>query len=571
MIRKFTVIPRIPERLTPLQEIARNLWWGWTPKAVALFRRMDIDLWEECSHNPVAMLGAIHPQKLSSLQEDHAFLAHMEGVHSELQEYLARPTWYSRIYEGKHDVRIAYFSAEFAIHECLPFYSGGLGGLAGDHVKSADEMGLPLVGVGLAYQQGYYRQHLNTDGWQQEHYPDNDFYNLPLTLVRGDDGQEIIIEISLPQRVVQARIWRLDVGRVPLFLLDSNLPVNEPYDREITARLYGGDLDMRIRQELLLGIGGIRALAKVGYHPSVCHMNEGHSAFLGLERIRRLMELQGLNFEEAREATVVGNVFTTHTPVPAGNDRFPPEMVAEYCHDYAASLGISMDAFLGLGRERPDDSREYFCMTVLALRLAAHANGVSQLHGNISRNMWKKIWPGVPEHEIPISHVTNAVHARTWLSEEFTRLFERHLGPEWLDDPMNRSSWERVLEIPDNELWRSKERLRDRMVSFIRERLKRQLRRQGSPKSRIMDAEEVLDPAVLTICFARRFATLALVGDPPTETPEWLKSYRFPPEALMIRRIQSGIRVEDKQSQVKFKIGSDIQGKLIYTDKGEAI
>ena len=507
MIHKFTVVPRIPGQLRPLDEIARNLWWSWTRNAVALFRRIDIDLWEKCSHNPVSLLAALHPSKLNALREDQAFLAHMDAVRKELAEHLEGLTWYSRLYEGKHDMRIAYFSAEFGIHECLPFYSGGLGGLAGDHVKSADELGLPMVGVGLAYQQGYYRQHLNSDGWQQEHYPDNDFYNLPLTLVRGEDGEEVTVDVALPHRTVRARVWRLDVGRIPLFLLDTNVPANEPHDRAITSRLYGGDLDMRIRQEIVLGVGGIRALASVGYEPTVCHMNEGHSAFLGVERIRRLMEREGLSFDEAREATVVGNVFTTHTPVPAGNDRFPPDMVAEYFREYAESLSIPVDAFLGLGRERPEDPRESFCMTVLALRLAAHANGVSQLHGRISRAMWKRIWPGVPEYEIPISHVTNGVHVRTWLSDEFSRLFERYLGPQWLEDPTDQDSWQRVTRIPDNELWRAKERLRDRMISFTRQRLKRQLRRLGSPKSRILAVDEVLDPEVLTICFARRFAT----------------------------------------------------------------
>lgn len=507
LIQKFTVVPRIPKRLKPLHTIAFNLRWSWTRNAVALFRRIDIDLWEKCGHNPVALLGALHPQRLRSLQDDEAFLAHMDSVHDELSRYLKRATWYSRVYEGKLQMRIGYFSFEFGIHECLPIYSGGLGALAGDHVKSADELGLPLVGVGLAYQKGYYRQILNSDGWQQEHYPENDFYNCPLTLVRDKSGREMTIEVSLPQRRVYARIWRMNVGRCPLFLLDTNVSANEPNDREITARLYGGDLDMRIRQEILLGIGGIRALNKVGYPPTLCHMNEGHSAFLALERMRQLIEKQGLSFEEAREATKVGQIFTTHTPVPAGNDRFPPEMVTEYFQDYIHDLGISMDTFLGIGRENPDDPRENYCMTILALRLASHANGVSKLHGNISRKMWKRIWPGIPERELPISHVTNGVHTHSWLSDEFARLFERHMGPQWLDDPMNRGIWQRLGEIPDNEIWRSKERLRDRLVSFVRNRLKRQYRRLGSPSSKLMAADEVLDPDVLTICFARRFAT----------------------------------------------------------------
>lgn len=507
MIQKFTVVPRIPERLRPIIRIARNVWWSWNRNAVALFRRIDLDLWEQCGHNPVALLGALHPQRLRSLEDDHAFLAHMDAVAEDLEEYLSQKTWYSRVYEGKMDVRVAYFAAEYGIHECLPLYSGGLGCLSGDHIKSASELGLPLVAVGLAYQQGYYRQFLNSDGWQQEHYPDNDFFNMPLTAVKEDSGCELLVEVDYPGRPVFARAWKLAVGRVTIYLLDTNVPMNEPGDRAVTARLYGGDSDMRIRQEILLGIGGVRLLRRIGYEATVYHMNEGHSAFLALERIRQHMVDHDLSFEEAREATKASCVFTTHTPVPAGNDRFAPDQVRQYFDEFAHELGITMDRFLGLGRENPGDPREEFCMTVLALRLAAHANGVSRLHGEISRRMWKRIWPGVPEKEIPISSITNGVHAHTWLSDEFHRLFERYLGPQWRDDPVNRGIWHRVREIPDNELWRCKERLRDRLVSFVRERLKRQLRRQGHPAAKILAADEVLDPEILTIGFARRFVT----------------------------------------------------------------
>jgi len=507
LIEKYTVVPRIPERLQPLREIARNLWWCWQRKAVQLFRRIDIDLWDECGHNPLSLLGAVDPRRLRSLEEDEAFLAHMDSVHQELLDYLGRKSWYARVYQGKMDIRVAYFSAEFGIHECLPLYSGGLGGLAGDHVKSADELGVPLIAVGLAYQQGYYRQVLNSDGWQQERYPDNDFYNMPLTLMRGEDGEEVTISVELPGREVTARIWKLEVGRVQLYLLDANVPANAPHDRAITARLYGGDLDMRVRQEILLGVGGVRALDALDLRPTVCHMNEGHSAFLALERIRQAMTESGLGFDEALEAVRSANVFTTHTPVPAGNDRFPPDMMREYFRDYCETVGISLEDFLALGREDASDSREDFCMTVLALRLASHANGVSKLHGEVSRGMWQRIWPGVPEHEIPIQHITNGVHTHTWVSDEIHRLYERYLGPQWLDDPVNQTIWQRVKDIPDNELWRARERLRDRLVTFVRQRTKSALVRQGSAAVKIRAAEEVLDPEVLTIGFARRFAT----------------------------------------------------------------
>jgi starch phosphorylase len=507
VIQKYTVVPKVPPRLKSLLTIARNLWWIWNRNAVALFRRIDADLWEDSSHNPIELLGSLHPDRLSALADDPAFLAHMDSVQEELEQYLASPTWYAKEHGSKVDIRIAYFSAEFGLHESLPLYSGGLGILSGDHMKSSDELGLPLVGVGLCYQQGYYRQYLSSDGWQQELYPDNDFYNMPLSLVRDEEGREVTVEVSILQRRVEARVWKIQIGRVPLYLLDSNLGANDPVDRTITSRLYGGDLDMRIRQEILLGIGGIRALYKLGQEPTVCHMNEGHSAFLALERIRLLMQKAGLTFAEAREVMAAGNTFTTHTPVPAGNDRFPGDMIRSYFRDYVPLLKISMDAFLGLGRENPDDPREDFCMTVLALKLACHSNGVSQLHGRISRRMWKRMWPALPEREIPISHVTNGVHTHSWLSDEFGRLFERYLGPQWLDDPVNQGVWQRVEEIPDAELWRAKERLRDRLLTFVRRRLKKTLRRHAAPSSKILAADQILDPEVLTLGFARRFAT----------------------------------------------------------------
>lgn len=507
MIQRYTVIPRVPARLKPLLAIAHNLWWVWNRNAVALFRRIDPEGWERSGHNPVLLLGTLHPERLRALADDPAFLAHMDSVYEELEQYLSTSTWYQRIYGSKMDIRVAYFSAEFGLHECLPMYSGGLGILAGDHIKSSDELGLPVVGVGLCYYQGYYRQYLSSDGWQQELNPDLDFYNMPLSPLRDDRGRDVTIEVALPGRRVEARIWRIQVGRLALYMLDSNLPSNEARDREITARLYGGDLDMRIRQEILLGIGGMRALHKIGYEPTVCHMNEGHSAFLAVERIRLLMQKAGLSFAEAREAVSGGNVFTTHTPVAAGNDRFPPDMVRAYFRDYVPQLKIGMEEFLGLGRENPNDPHEDFCMTVLALRLAAHSNAVSLLHGRTARRMWKRIWPGVPEREIPISHVTNGVHTNSWLSDEFGRLFERYLGPQWLDDPVNQSVWQRVEEIPDNELWRAKDSLRNRLVSFARQRVRKTLERQGAPRSKILSAEEILDPEVLTVGFARRFAT----------------------------------------------------------------
>jgi starch phosphorylase len=507
VIQKYTVVPKVPDRLSPLLTIARNLWWVWNRNAVALFRRIDIDLWEECHHNPIQLLGTLHPERIAALADDEAFVAHMEGVAEELEQYLAAPTWYSRAFQDRSELRVAYFSAEFGLHECLPFYGGGLGILAGDHLKSSGELGVPLVGVGLCYQQGYNHQYLTTDGWQQELYPDNDFYNMPMTLLRDDQGKEVTVEVAVLGRRVTARIWKIRSGRTELNLLDTNLSCNHPDDREITARLYGGDLELRIRQEILLGIGGMRALHRIDYWPNVCHMNEGHSAFLGLERIRMLMQSARLTFDEAREGLAAGNVFTTHTPVPAGNDRFPAAMMEKYFKDYVPLLNLSMERFIGLGREDPTDTSEDFCMTVLALRLAAYSNGVSELHGKISRGMWKRIWPSVPESEIPISHITNGVHVHTWLSDEMGRLYERYLGPRWQADITDAKVWQRVDDIPDSELWRSKERLRGRLVSYVRHKLHQQLARAVTSRAKRRAADELLDPESLTIGFARRFAT----------------------------------------------------------------
>jgi glycogen phosphorylase len=382
-----------------------------------------------------------------------------------------------------------------------------LGVLAGDHLKSASDLGLPLVGVGLLYQEGYFRQYLNPDGWQQELYPENDFYNLPLTLQRQLSGEPMIVEVEYPGRIVKAQVWLVQVGRVPLYLLDTNLKENQSEDRDITDQLYGGDHEMRIRQEIMLGIGGIRALEALGLRPAVCHMNEGHSAFLALERIKILMSQHQASFAEAREAATAGHVFTTHTPVPAGIDWFHPDLVDRYFAHYYRGLGLSRDEFLGLGRTNPLDSNGYFCMAILAMRLANRTNGVSRLHGRVSRQMWQEVWPLVPQDEVPILDVTNGIHPRSWISHDMADLFDRYLGPRWVERPADQTIWQRVALIPDEELWRTHERRRERLVAFARRRLRTQLQKRGSMPSEVSHAEEVLDPEALTIGFARRFAT----------------------------------------------------------------
>ncbi|MDD2582843.1 MAG: glycosyltransferase family 1 protein [Desulfuromonadaceae bacterium] len=507
MLHKFTVVPSLTEELAPLQRIAYNLWWSWEPDGTNLFRRMDADLWKTTRHNPVEMLGILQQTTLDALKSDEGFMAHLQLVDEKLTEYLAAKTWFQRTCKDASNMKVAYFSMEYGLHESLPIYSGGLGILAGDHLKSASDLGLPLVGVGLLYRQGYFRQYLNNEGWQQEYYPENDFYNLPLTLERDENGAPVMFELEFGPRKFMVGIWRVQVGRVPLYLLDTNLKENSPDDRLITAQLYFGDKEMRMIQEILLGIGGIRALRALGFTPNVCHMNEGHAAFLALERIRLLMEKRGISFSEAREIVRAGNIFTTHTPVEAGIDHFPPELIDKFFARYLKSLGISYGEFIGLERQNPKNLQESFCMAVLALKLAGHANGVSQLHGEVSRRMWKNVWPELPEEQLPLTSITNGVHTRTWISTHMASLLIRYLGTRWLEDPTEHNVWRRIAKIPDAELWRARLSCREKLVDFARRRLKEQLIKVGATTKEIATAEEVLDPEVLTIGFARRFAT----------------------------------------------------------------
>ncbi len=507
MLHRFTVVPSLTGELSALQRIAYNMWWCWEPDAINLFRRMDPDLWQSTRHNPVEMLGILQQTTLDALRTDEGFMAHLKMVDEKLNDYLAEKTWFQKIANGNAAMKVAYFSMEFGLHESLPIYSGGLGILAGDHLKSASDLGLPLVGVGLLYRQGYFRQYLNNEGWQQEYYPENDFYNLPLTLERDEKGAPVMFELEFGNRKFKVHIWRVQVGRVPFYLLDTNLEENSSEDRLITAQLYFGDQEMRILQEILLGIGGIRALRAMGIKPNVCHMNEGHAAFLALERIRLLMEKRGLRFSEAREVVSAGNIFTTHTPVEAGIDHFPAELLDKYFGRYYKSLGLSREEFLGLGRQVPKNSQENFCMAVLALRLAGHVNGVSELHGEVSRKMWKNVWPELPEEQLPLTSITNGVHTRTWMSNHMASLLVRYLGTRWREDPTDHTVWRRIAKIPDAELWRTQLSGREKLVDFARKRLKSQLVKVGATTKEIATAEEVLDPEVLTVGFARRFAT----------------------------------------------------------------
>lgn len=506
-IKKFKVVPYLPEKLKPLLKIANNMWWVWNFEAIELFRRLDVDLWGETDHNPIKLLGEISQKKLDETAETESFIAHMKRVEEELEWHLNRKSWFDENAHNAENAQIAYFSAEFGIHECLPIYSGGLGVLAGDHIKSASELGLPFIGVGMLYRLGYFQQYLNIDGWQNERFPKIDFHNIPVSLIKDINGNPLLVNVEFPERDVFMQIWEVKVGKAILYLLDTNIDLNSDEDKTITDQLYGGDNEMRVRQEIVLGIGGARALRAMNINITVYHMNEGHAAFLALERIRHIMETEKISFKEAKNFVTSSSVFTTHTPVPAGNDRFTVEIIRKYFHNFYSKIGLTEDEFLALGRENPLDKKEHFCMTVLAIRNAAYCNGVSELHGTVSRNMWKNIWLSLPEHEVPIGHVTNGIQTLSWTSDEMMRLFNRYLGPRWIDNPADGSIWQNIDAIPDSELWRCRERLRERLVAFTRASLEEQLLSRGMPSKEAAQARSVFDPEALTVGFARRFAT----------------------------------------------------------------
>ena len=501
-IREFLVRPALPPSLSRMTELAYNILWSWEPLQRALFRRLDPALWRDCGYNAVLMLGRVSQATLDKAAADPRYLALYR---------LACETFDTRVKKAPPAADgklIAYFSAEYGLTECLPVYSGGLGVLSGDHLKSSSDQDYPLVGIGLLYQQGYFRQMLNPDGWQQERYPTNDFYTLPLVPVKNVDGRDLKVTVQLPTGDVYIQVWRLDVGRIALYLLDTNIPENVlPQDRDITDSLYGGDIDTRIRQEIVLGIGGMRALKAVGLEPTVFHMNEGHSAFLVLEQVRRYMGEDRLNFEEALEAARSSNVFTTHTPVPAGIDLFDPGMMYHYFCAYCGEIGIDFNQLMGLGRRNPHDRDERFSMAVLALKTSAYRNAVSRLHRHISQEMFHDLWPQLPVWEVPITSVTNGVHAPSWLNGDLAGLYDQYLQPDWRERFNDVSIWEQVKDIPDEELLEAHRRRKRRLVAFVRERQSSSAVRRQAALAEVRHSSEVLDPNAFTIGFARRFAT----------------------------------------------------------------
>ncbi len=512
-LRVYSVVPRLPKQLEKLWDLAYNFLFVWNNDISSIFSSIDQSLWRDCQQNPVAFLNNMPQKQLEELATDVFFTQRLNEAVRIQSNYLARVSCPYK-FEGAKQGQpvVAYFSLEYGIGLSLPIYSGGLGILAGDHLKSSSDLNIPLVGIGLCYQHGYFRQYMTQDGWQQERYPSHDFEEMPIKPVKNAKGEDLKFTVKLKGEPLYVKIWKVATGRVTLYLLDTNISENTTQFKAITARLYGGDLEMRLWQEILLGVGGVKALAALGLEPSVIHMNEGHSAFAGLERIRVFMTDHGLSFEAAMEMVASSSIFTTHTPVPAGNDRFPADLMRPYFEPYAQTMGLAYKVFLALGREDPRDDNELFCMTVLALKLSRFNNGVSKLHGHVSRNMWQKVWPQYPVEDVPIGAITNGVHMPTWVANDISLLFDRYLGPNWREDPDGVRIWRQVDNIPDAELWRTHERLRERLVDFVRKRLRKQLLNVGARRKEIELAEEVLDPRALTIGFARRFATYKRAG-----------------------------------------------------------
>jgi starch phosphorylase len=497
---------KLPSRIARLEELAYNFWWSWHREARDLFKTLDHSLWRSTDHNPVEMLREVSPERLEELVADPLFLRQYDAVLMALDADLNNGhLWFPSRYPELAAKPIAYFSAEFGLHQSLPIYSGGLGVLAGDHCKEASDIGLPLVAVGFLYEMGYFRQALTSDGWQEAVYP---VFEVEEAAIReelcDDDGNCLFVPVEVGDREVQLQIWRVRAGRVSFYLMDAHHDLNAPWDQELTARLYGGDQEVRIQQEIVLGVGGLRVLRALGIDPAVYHLNEGHSAFLVLERVREMIEA-GASFEEAREQVHATTLFTTHTPVPAGHDVFPFHLVEKYFHAYWRQLGLSREKFMELGCVKK--GCDGFNMTVLALRMAGQCNGVSKLHGEVSRRMWQAVWPDRPVEEVPIAHITNGIHVPSWIGEAMNKLYRKHLGPDWIERHDDAALWERVLDIPDEELWVAHVHLKRKMMTLIRERARRRRVERELDADQVLAAGTLLDPDALVIGFARRFAT----------------------------------------------------------------
>ncbi len=497
---------KLPEKINRLSELAHNLWWSWNPEARELFRRLDYPIWHNTQHNPVQMLKELSVERLQTVANDAAFIRRYKKVMMLFDEAMKlEASWFHQTYPHLVDKTIAYFSFEFGLHNSLPIYSGGLGILSGDHAKEASDLGLPFVGVGFMYPQGYFRQRIPSHGWQEAVYQQLDMSQAPVMPVRDENGYDLKISVNLAGRSIYARIWHVRVGRIPLYLLDTDVDENDPWDRELSARLYSGDSEMRIRQEIMLGIGGVRALQALGIMPVAWHMNEGHSAFLILECIRQRVA-QGMSFDQAMAEVRDCTIFTTHTPVPAGHDTFGFHLIDQYFGGYWDEMGISREQFLSLGGHEEDWGMA-FNMTVLALRLAGQSNGVSKLHGQVSREMWQEVWPSKPVDQVPIKGITNGIHVMTWIAREMHQLFSKYLGPDWQRRQDDQAVWQRLDDIPDEELWFLHQHLKRKLLGFLRERVRQRWVDGRNDPTQVLTSGTLLDPEALTIGFARRFAT----------------------------------------------------------------
>ncbi len=497
---------KVPAKIGRLPELSYNLWWSWTPDARELFRRLDYPLWRQTRHNPVEMLMLLSTEELEERIKSGAWMRLYDKVMMQYDAMLHDGhTWFHKTYPELTKRTIAYFSFEFGLHNSLPIYSGGLGILSGDHAKEASDLGLPFVGVGFMYPQGYFRQRVPSHGWQEAVYQQIDINKAPIQVVKDENGFDLKINVELGNRIVHARIWHVQVGRNPLYLLDTDVDENDPWDRELSARLYSGDSEMRIRQEIMLGIGGVRALDMLGIQPYAWHMNEGHSAFLLLENVRKKVEA-GSTFEDAEQIVRQNSIFTTHTPVPAGHDAFSYHLIDQYFSTYWQQLGISREQFLSLGAHE-EEWGTAFNMTVLALHLSDKANGVSKLHGAVSRRMWNSVWPELPVDEVPITSVTNGVHVPTWVAAEMGALYAKYLGQDWMEYADDTVMWQRIASVPAEELWEVHVLLKQKLMGFLRAQARRSWVAGTSDPTQVLTSGTLLDPEALTIGFARRFAT----------------------------------------------------------------
>ena len=508
VFNRITVNPQLPKRIGRINEIANNLWWSWNTDFLRLFKMIDIDLWERCNKNPVKFLKAVAQDKLEVASKDVQFLKEYDKVVTDFDGYMnSKNTWFSAKYpENKGDL-IAYFSAEYGLDQTIAIYSGGLGILSGDHLKSASDLGIPLVAVGLLYKNGYFNQRIDKYGMQQAEYRDLDLYDLPINPVKDIDENDLIIYIKFPRRRIYLKVWEINVGRIKLYLMDSDIDLNNDEDRDTTARLYGGDQEMRIRQEIILGMGGVNLLRRLGLTPTIYHMNEGHSAFLNLEVIKNIIKEKQVSFEVARDIASSKTVFTTHTPVPAGNDIFPIGLVEKYFKDFWPRLGLSREEFLKLGMKPQEGLDSGFNMGIFALKIAGKKNGVSKLHGEVSRELFSDVWPHIAPSESPITYVTNGVHTCTWLAPKLKDLYNKYLIPYWQDNIHEDYVWEKIKTIPDDKLWKVHMDRKAKLIALVKENVTRRLRREGVSYDEIVEATSKLNPEALTIGFARRFAT----------------------------------------------------------------